>query len=85
MYTSRDGEKRIHKNKVASPLLPIGQACRLLNVHSNTLRRWSAKGLIKEYRIGPGRHRRFRAEDIAALILEQPPYRHAKASKLSRQ
>jgi 2-oxoglutarate ferredoxin oxidoreductase subunit alpha len=28
------------------------EACKLLNVHSNTLRRWSDKGIIDSYRIG---------------------------------
>lgn len=81
MYTPQDSEKRIHKDKAVGPMLPIGQACRLLNVHANTLRRWSAKGLIREYRIGPGKHRRFRADEITALILEQSTYRQAKANK----
>jgi excisionase family DNA binding protein len=53
-------------------MLTISEASRVLNVHANTLRRWSARGLITEYRVGPGGHRRFKAEDIAGLILEQP-------------
>jgi excisionase family DNA binding protein len=65
-------------------MLTIREAARLLNIHSNTLRRWGAKGLIKEYRIGPGSHRRFKAEDVAALILKQPKYRQERANRLSR-
>ena len=72
------------KEKAPSPMLTISEACRLLNIHSNTLSRWSARGLIKEYRIGPGGHRRFKAEDVAALIMEQPKYRQSRAYKLSR-
>ena len=49
-------------------LLTIQEVCRLLNIHPNTLRRWSAKGLLQEYRIGPGSHRRYKAEDIIELI-----------------
>jgi excisionase family DNA binding protein len=75
------GEK---KNGAMSPMLTISEACRLLNIHTNTMRRWSAKGLIKEYRVGPGGHRRFKAEDVAALIMEQPRYKQARATKLSR-
>ena len=52
-------------------MLTMREACELLNVHGNTLRRWGALGLVKAYRIGIGQHRRFKAEDIAALVVEQ--------------
>ena len=67
-----------------SPMLTISEASRVLNIHTNTLRRWSARGLITEYRIGPGAHRRFKPEDVAGLILEQPRYKQTRTSKLSR-
>jgi excisionase family DNA binding protein len=70
--------------EILSPMLTISEACQLLNIHSNTLRRWSAKGLVREYRVGLGGHRRFKVDDIAALILEQPRYRQVKTNKLSR-
>lgn len=35
-------------------LLTVREACQMLHVHANTLRRWSAKGLIKAYRFGVG-------------------------------
>jgi excisionase family DNA binding protein len=72
------------KEILPSPMLTISEACQLLNIHSNTLRRWSARGLIKEYRVGLGGHRRFKAEDVAALIMDQPKYRQTKTNKLSR-
>lgn len=77
-------KKDMFKEKAPSPMLTISEACRLLNIHSNTLRRWSARGLIKEYRIGPGGHRRFKVDDVAALIMEQPKYKQSRTSKLSR-
>jgi len=49
-------------------LLRTGEACRILCVHSNTLRRWSKQGIIKAYRLGPRRERRFRLEDVTALF-----------------
>jgi excisionase family DNA binding protein len=55
----------------AMPLLTVRQTCKMLNVHANTLRRWSAHGLIGEYRIGPGGQRRFDAEEVAALVGRQ--------------
>ncbi len=82
---TRKGKLDTRTELKLSPMLTISEACQLLNVHSNTLRRWSAKGLITEYRVGLGGHRRFKVEDVAALILEQPKYRQTKTNKLSRQ
>jgi excisionase family DNA binding protein len=63
--TRADGDKR------AGTMLTMREACMLLNVHGNTLRRWSDRGLVKAYRLGVSQHRRFRTEDIAALVTEQ--------------
>ena len=65
-------------------LLTIREACQLLNVHSNTLRRWANKGLIKVYRIGPRGHRRFKAEDLAAFIVEEAERLRADATKTGK-
>jgi len=51
-------------------MLTVREASQLLNVHSNTLRRWTDQGILKAYRIGPRGDRRFRAEDIAVMLLE---------------
>jgi excisionase family DNA binding protein len=51
-------------------LLTVREVCQLLGIHSNTLRRWSDIGLLNAYRIGTGKHRRFKAEDIEALLIE---------------
>jgi excisionase family DNA binding protein len=55
----------------AGPMLTMREACELLNIHSNTLRKWSRQGIVKAYRVGPGGHRRFRASDLIALLSEQ--------------
>ena len=52
-------------------LVIVTMVSQLLHVHSNTLRRWSDQGIIKAYRIGPRGDRRFRAEDIAVLLLDE--------------
>ena len=52
-------------------LVTVKEACRILHVHSNTLRRWSNRGLIRAYRLGPRRERRFRLEDVLALLSEE--------------
>ena len=62
--------KGVVKSDIARTLMKTGEASRLLNIHSNTLRRWSERGLIAVYRIGPRGDRRFRREDIAALLIE---------------
>jgi excisionase family DNA binding protein len=60
----------INNNQIGG-MLTVREVSQLLHVHSNTLRRWSDQGIIKAYRIGPRGDRRFRAEDIAVLLLEE--------------
>jgi excisionase family DNA binding protein len=51
-------------------LLTLGEAARLLNVHDNTIRRWSNRGLIKFYRVGSRGDRRFKLSDIEQFLGE---------------
>ena len=71
MARSSDERDMTKQSETSRNLLTMSEACRLLNVHSNTLRRWTATGLIKAYRIGLGSHRRYRQEDVVALLTEQ--------------
>ena len=64
-------KQTLERNDLVAPLLTMREASQILNVHSNTLRRWSAKGLIKSYRVGIAGQRRFKVEDIDALLAEQ--------------
>jgi excisionase family DNA binding protein len=50
------------------PMLTTSDVARLLNVHINTVRRWSNQGTLKTYRIGARGDRRFRREDIANFL-----------------
>ncbi len=43
----------------------------MLNVHVNTVRRWSEQGVLKGYRIGPRGDRRFRRSDIEEMLAQQ--------------
>ena len=52
-------------------MLTASQVARLLNVHINTVRRWSNNGILKAYRIGPRGDRRFQQEDIASFLLRE--------------
>ena len=65
-----ENDMATNTNQMGS-MLTVREVSQLLHVHSNTLRRWSDQGIIKAYRIGPRGDRRFRAEDIAVLLLEE--------------
>ena len=52
-------------------MLTASDVARLLNVHMNTVRRWTNKGILKTYRVGPRGDRRFRQEDIGSFLIEQ--------------
>jgi excisionase family DNA binding protein len=58
-------------------MLIASDVSRLLNVHINTVRRWTNKGLLKAYRIGPRGDRRFRPEDITSFLIEQSENHHS--------
>jgi len=49
-------------------LLTVGEVASLLQVHSNTVRKWSNLGILPSFRIGPRHDRRFRKEDIATFL-----------------
>ncbi len=49
-------------------LLTVGQVATLLNIHVNTVRRWSAQGLLPTYRVGPRRDRRFERAEVERLL-----------------
>jgi excisionase family DNA binding protein len=57
-------------NSHEGTMLTVREVSQILHVHSNTLRRWSDRGIIKAYRIGPRGDRRFKLEDITCLLYE---------------
>ena len=73
------------RTKAPSDMLKTGEACRILCIHSNTLRRWSEQGIVKAYRVGPRGDRRFKREDIAALLIEKTKDSGTDRIKLSHQ
>jgi excisionase family DNA binding protein len=48
----------------SSNMLTASELASLLNVHINTVRRWSNSGLLQVYRIGPRGDRRFLRDDV---------------------
>jgi excisionase family DNA binding protein len=49
-------------------MLMVVDVARLLNVHTNTVRRWTNCGVLTVYRIGPRSDRRFYKKDIDAFV-----------------
>ena len=57
--------------KEINPMLTTNEVARLLNVHINTVRRWSNSGILRAYRISARGDRRFERIDVLNLLLEQ--------------
>ena len=55
-------------------MLTVVEVARLLHLHPNTIRRWNNQGLIKAYRLGPLRVRRFLREDISDFLKNKADY-----------
>ena len=51
-----------------SPMMTVKEVARLLHIHSNTVRRWSNRGILNAYRINHRGDRRFRREDIIRFL-----------------
>ena len=66
----KHGGKEMVANSQFIPTLTIRQVARLLDMHSNTVTRWSDRGIIKPYCINSGGDQRFRLEDIARFLSE---------------
>ncbi len=59
------------KSKEIASLLTTSDVARLLNIHINTVRRWSNEGKLKSYRIGTRGDRRFQQDDIAVFLAQK--------------
>ncbi len=57
-------------------MLTAKEVAELLNVHINTVRRWSKQGVLKSYRIGPRGDRRFKREDVSVIFKEEREAEH---------
>ncbi|MFZ2556173.1 MAG: helix-turn-helix domain-containing protein [Minisyncoccia bacterium] len=49
-------------------LLTLKEACAILKVHPNTLRKWDAKGILPAIRIGSKRVRRYKEKSILRML-----------------
>jgi excisionase family DNA binding protein len=58
--------------KNIAAMLTTSDVARLLNIHINTVRRWTNQGRLKAYRIGSRGDRRFQREDITRFLSQRP-------------
>jgi len=80
-YQKREKVKTGTETIKRTGLLTMREVCQLLHVHGNTVRRWSDQGILKAYRIGRGCQRRFKAEDLAAFVVERAERSRADTTK----
>jgi len=60
-------------------MIAVSQVARILGVHPNTVRNWSDRGILKTYRLGDRRDRRFRLEDVNQLLIVEQAYLQEQA------
>jgi excisionase family DNA binding protein len=70
MQHNEERETRMQSDNLFTPMLTAREVARLLNIHQNTVRRWSTRGIIPALRIGPRGDQRFFQEDIAHIASE---------------
>ena len=69
-------------DKEVNPMMTTSDVAHLLNVHINTVRRWSNQGRLKAYRIGSRGDRRFQREDIVSFLLQKSKMTRLKKESL---
>jgi excisionase family DNA binding protein len=66
-------------SKEMTPMLTVKDVAVMLNIHVNTVRRWSDQGILKAFRITRRGDRRFRQEDIAMFLNEYNDFNTSKS------
>ena len=62
-------------------MLTTREVAQFLNVHINTVRRWSNQRILMAYRISPRGDRRFKRQDIDSFLLGKPRANRSKSYK----
>ena len=57
--------------KKKQEVITLAEACEMLGVHPNTLRKWDNSGYLKALRFGTRRDRRYRKGDIMRLLKQK--------------
>ncbi len=65
---SQKNKKDILLDKELDRMLTVAEAAELLGVSCASIRRYANEGKIKVYRIGSGRHRRFKKRDVLEYL-----------------
>ena len=52
-------------------IITLAEACEILGVHPNTLRKWDNKGYLKAIRIGTRKDRRYRKSEVLKVLKQQ--------------
>jgi excisionase family DNA binding protein len=56
------------KTEKKNEIITLSEACKILNCHPNTLRKWDNKGYLKAFRFGTRRDRRYRKSDVLKML-----------------
>jgi excisionase family DNA binding protein len=62
--------KAMESMKYPMDMLTVGEVANILYVHKNTVRRWSDRGILNAYPIGPRGDRRYRRDDLYSFLTE---------------
>ena len=57
-------------NEIMPQMLTVREVARILNIHTNTVRRWGDQGVLTAYRITKRGDRRFKREDVENFLVE---------------
>jgi len=60
--------KNVLLDKELNKMLTITEAAELLGVSCTSLRKYANEGKVKVYRVGGGKHRRFRKRDVLEYL-----------------
>lgn len=67
-YENKEDRGTMARRSRNSEMMTTTEVAKLLHVHANTVRQWANKGLLRAYRLGPRRDRRFKHEDVESFI-----------------
>ena len=60
----------MRQSQTSETMLTARQVADFLQVHISTVRRWSDQGILRSYRVGLRRDRRYRQEDVLDFLRE---------------
>ena len=52
-------------------IITLAEACAILGLHPNTLRKWDNKGFLRAIRYGTRKDRRYRKSDILKVLKQK--------------